>query len=222
MAMHGPITRTLDSAACPHRCSVRRRRRCRPRRDHAPQRHVMNVVFGRCASDARYHDRATRSARRYAPPRPGSCVPARTSSTLAAGARQSSASGGCRESRRRAPETSPKHSGTRAQERDSAIGLVAAVDVLDRGLDRIERCLDVGHVHGGDTAAGNDEGEALAPTRPYSSPFSFMRADLLAGRLLGFVDVLENDHLRAIDRAFPARGRQSRPARPARRRRWHR
>jgi len=89
-----------------------------------------------------------------------------------------------------------------AQERDGPIRLVATLERAGRGLERVERRLDMGHVHGRNAASGDDEGEALAPDQPV--PVTFLlhpRVDLVAGRLVGFVDVFQNDHLRSEHRA---------------------
>ena len=83
-----------------------------------------------------------------------------------------------------------------AQEGDGAVGLVATVERAGRGLQRIERRLHMRHVHGGNAASGNDESEPLAPDETVLIAFFLhARAELVTGRLFGFVDILQDDHL---------------------------
>ena len=100
------------------------------------------------------------------------------------------------------------------EELHRAVGLRLAVELALRGRERIERRLDVGHVEHGDAAAGNDEAKPRSGARGRTaSPFSFIRA-VISSRVgcACLVDVLEHDHLRAVDLAGWRLSRQAKPA----------
>ena len=96
------------------------------------------------------------------------------------------------------------------QQRDRLVGLVAPVELGLRGLDGIQRRLDVGHVQHGGPPAGEEKGQAAAAQQTdLVAPRGQHRIDLPRIGLVALVHVLDDDLLGAVDDAFGDPARQA-------------